>query len=648
MKRGNKIRKVLIPNRGEIAVRIIKAAHDLGLKTVVTLSELEKDTIPAKLSDEVHFFNDRSLAATYLNIPLIIEIAQQYGADSIHPGYGFLAENHLLVLACQEAGITFIGPTADNLLQMGDKQTARNIARQCEVPVTPSWEGSVDEILQQAPEMNFPVLIKAALGGGGKGMVICNDEQSLQLQLPAVARQALSFFGDDRVYVEKYITAPRHIEVQILADNYGNTIHLFERECSIQRRFQKIIEEAPAANLSDQKRNELCSDAIRLCKQIDYKSAGTIEFLLDEDGKHYFLEMNTRIQVEHCVTEEITHTDLVKWQFKIANGEELNLTQEEIKKNGHAIQTRIYAEDPKTDFTPSPGTINYLNVPDNQGLRIEMAFDGPTDIHPQFDPMIAKFIVHQPSREKAIKKLSAHLADTSFRGIKTNLAYLQNILNHQHFKEGNIHTHFCQTERELLLSKNKLTTEQAIIAYALIRFNPNHSLSRFWRLYPNINYTYNSKAYNASYRKGINQIHLIINDNEYQISKIQLTDYSIEFEYNNQTIKAWYFNNNQTYSVIINNQEHNIEAQDILPEYKQKEETNNKINDSTLHSPLPGQVAKILVKEGQEVKAGDVLVILEAMKMENRLSAWKDSMIEQIHVSSGDQVKSNQLLITTN
>nr|WP_319399095.1 biotin carboxylase N-terminal domain-containing protein [uncultured Carboxylicivirga sp.] len=648
MKRGNKIRKVLIPNRGEIAVRIIKAAHDLGIKTVVTLSELEKDTIPAKLSDEVHFFNDLSLASTYLNIPLIVDIAQQYGADSIHPGYGFLAENHQLVLACEEVGITFIGPSADNLLQMGDKQTARNIARQCKVPVTPSWEGSVDEILQQASSMDFPVLIKAALGGGGKGMVICNDEQSLQLQLPAVARQALSFFGDDRVYVEKYIASPRHIEVQVLADDFGNTLHLFERECSIQRRFQKIIEEAPAANLSDQKRNELCSDAINLCKQIAYKSAGTIEFLLDDDGKHYFLEMNTRIQVEHCVTEEITHIDLVKWQFKIANEEELDFSQNDIQRMGHAIQARIYAEDPESDFTPSPGTINHLNVPDNHGLRIEMAFDAPDEIHPQFDPMIAKFIVHQPNREKAIKKLSAHLADTSFRGIKTNLSYLQNILNHKLFKEGKIHTHFCQTERELLLAKNKLITEQAIIAYALIRFKPDHSLKGFWRLYPSIDFTYNNAVFNASYRKGINQIHLIINGNEYTISKIQLTDYTIEFEYKNQIIKAWYFDDHQTYSIIINNQEHNIEAQDLLPEYQQKEETSNNLNGSTLHSPLPGQVAKILVKEGQEVKAGDVLVILEAMKMENRLSAWKDSMIEQIHVSSGDQVKSNQLLITTN
>ncbi|MBS2100470.1 acetyl/propionyl/methylcrotonyl-CoA carboxylase subunit alpha [Carboxylicivirga linearis] len=648
MGRGSKITKVLIPNRGEIAVRIIRAAHDLGIKTVVTLTELEQDTIPAEISDEVHFFDGTSLAETYLNIPLIIDLAKKYNADSIHPGYGFLAENENLAIACSNAEITFIGPSAENLQQMGDKQTARTIARKSNVPITQSWEGSVESILKQVDQMQFPVLIKAAMGGGGKGMAICHNAETLKNQLPSVARQAKSFFGDDRVYVESYIESPRHIEVQVLADDFGNTVHLFERECSIQRRFQKIIEEAPAPNLSDEKRNEITSDAIRLCKSIGYKSAGTLEFLLDNKGKHYFLEMNTRIQVEHCVTEEITNIDLVKWQFKIAAGESLSLSQDLVSINGHAIQARIYAEDPEKDFAPSPGIITNLILPQNDELRMEMAFDQPTTIHPQFDPMIAKFIVHQANRNMAIEKLSEKLGETAIDGIKTNLSFLQNTLNHKTFIAGKVHTHFCQTENDLLLAKDQTTIELSKVAYSLIRFYSSNDIDGYWRLFPHINFSYNNQNYLARYRKQNNEIHLTINHQEYIISEVKLTKQSISFFHNEQALKAFYFENNEIYKIIINNQEHIITASDILPEYQPNEEKNNQINGSTLYAPLPGQVAKILVKEGQRVKEGDVLVILEAMKMENRLSAWKDTLIEQIHVQSGDQVKSNQLLITTN
>nr|WP_321409201.1 biotin carboxylase N-terminal domain-containing protein [uncultured Carboxylicivirga sp.] len=642
------VRKVLIPNRGEIAVRIIRAAHQLGIKTVVTLTELEQDTIPAKISDEVHYFKQTSLAETYLNIPLIIELAKIYNADSIHPGYGFMAENHNLANACKKERITFIGPSPDNLKLMGDKQTARDIARKCKVPITQSWEGEVDEIIQQADEMPYPVLIKAAMGGGGKGMVICQDKESLQSQLLSVSRQAKNYFGDDRVYVEQYLESPRHIEVQVLADEYGNTIHLFERECSVQRRFQKIIEEAPAPNLSDSKRKELTSDAINLCKSINYKSAGTLEFLVDNQGKHYFLEMNTRIQVEHCVTEEITGIDLVEWQFRIANGEILKQQQDEILINGHSLQARIYAEDPSNNFSPYPGSIEELILPENDDLRMEMAFDSPTTIHSQFDPMIAKFIVHRSNRAEAIKQLSSILSETIIGGIKTNLSYLQNILNHQKFQEGNINTHFCQYEHNLLISNHQELIDQSLITYSLIRFNPLNGINGFWRLLPQLEFIYNDKKYKASYKKQYNRILLNIEDKVYQISDIRLDHNTLEYKIDNKSIKAYHFNKNENYTIVIQNQEHHIKALDILPEYQPKNEKHNQNNGSTLYSPLPGQVAKVLVKEGQKVKAGDVLVILEAMKMENRLSAWKDTKIEQIHVVNGDQVKSNQLLITTN
>lgn len=641
------IKKVLIPNRGEIAVRIIRAAHSLGIKTVVTLTKAEANTLPAKMSDEVHYFEYESFENSYLDIPQIISICQLYNADSIHPGYGFLAENHFLVEACQQANITFIGPSADNLKSMGDKQMARNIAREAKVPLTPSWEGSIQEILSQTDQMAFPVLVKAAMGGGGKGMVICKNKKELIDQLPVVARQAQRYFGDDRIYVERYITSPRHIEIQVLADEFENTIHLFERECSVQRRFQKIIEEAPAPNLSEEKREDLCMDAIRLCKKIGYKNAGTLEFLLDENGEHYFLEMNTRIQVEHCVSEEITGIDLVKWQFKIANKEVLSIKQGDISIMGHAIEARIYAENPSDNFKPSPGTITYLKLPSNSGLRKEIAFDEPTEIHPQFDPMIAKFVSHKPNRSAAINHLKENIEQTAIHGINTNISYLSKIMAHPMFLGGKIDTHFCSTQHQSLLEEDNEIKQQVIATYALLRLNPLKGTNAYWRLNNLLQFKIGQEEYLANIKQINNSYELSINQIKYTISKLHIEENQVTFVIDDSMVNAFYFNEDEKYEVIVKNQAHQVIANDILPSYNPNKKDDFDEHKKHLNAPLPGQVLKVLINEGQEVKKGDVLIILEAMKMENHLTAWKDGTIDKVHIENGHKVKSNQLLVTT-
>lgn len=641
------IKKVLIPNRGEIAVRIIKAAHALGIKTLVTLSQAEADTIPAHLSDEVHYFDDDAFANSYLDIDHIIELCQTYGADSVHPGYGFLAENHLFVDACEKANITFIGPSASNLKMMGDKQMARQIARKAQLPLTPSWKGSIQEILAQTDQMTFPVLVKAALGGGGKGMVICNNKNELIDQLPIVARQAQRYFGDDRIYVERYIASPRHIEVQVLADELGNTVHLFERECSVQRRFQKIIEEAPAPQLSEKKRHELYNDAIRLCQQIGYKNAGTLEFLLDENDQHYFLEMNTRIQVEHCVSEEITGIDLVQWQFKIANKQTLDFKQSDIKIMGHAIEARIYAENPEDNFKPSPGRIEYLKLPSSTNIRKEIAFDKPTEIHPQFDPMIAKFIYHSVNRDAAILRLTQNIEQTVIKGIHTNLSYLNKVLNHPDFNKGSIDTHFCSKEHKKLIKTNQHVHNQAIIAYALLRLNPQSGTNSFWRLHGQISFNDQNSSYTARIKRNNDDFVLRINQKSYVIKNIQNNKQSISFKIDKEVVEAFYFKKGNRYEVIIKNQNTLLFADDILPSFDPNKKDEFDEDRKLLNAPLPGQVMKVLINEGQEVKKGDVLIVLEAMKIENHLCAWKDGIIEKIHIEDGHKVKSNQLLVTT-
>ena len=637
------IKKVLIPNRGEIAVRIIKAAHLLGIRTIVTLSELEKNTLPAQLSDEVHLFQNDALADTFLNIELIIQLAQQYGADGIHPGYGFLSENYHLTKACQAAGLVFIGPSIDNLKQMGDKQMARSIAEKAQVPLTKSWNGTAQTLLSEADHMPYPVLVKAALGGGGKGMHICHSKSELREQLPHLSRQAKRYFGDERLYVEHYLEHARHIEVQVLADKHGNTVHLFERECSIQRRFQKLIEEAPAFNLNKDIKLALYNDALKLCQSINYSSAGTIEFLVDDSGQHYFLEMNTRIQVEHCVTEEITGIDLVKWQFKIANGDQLTFTQNDIKSNGHAIELRICAEDPINNFQPSPGQIKTLLMPPQREARIEIGIDQASTVHPQYDPMLAKIIVHDSTRQKAIEKAQQYNQLFIVRGIKTNSLYLNTILNHNTFLEGLTHTNFCETNHSNLLQTSGYQEEIYALAYVIMR--ADKVKNGFWRAHPVWRFTIDKAAYKCTTRWTDEYLHLVLNNTCYSVKTIRRNKDQLSFSYNHKQYHFYYFEDQNHFELIHQLINKVVVTHDRLPPYQPKKIEEKENNSKNFKAPIPSQVMKVNINEGQNVKKGDLLLILEAMKTENHIKAWKDGVIERIFIKAGDQVKLNQLLI---
>ena len=637
------IKKVLIPNRGEIAVRIIKAAHELGIRTLVMLSELEKETLPAKYSDEVHYFAAGPLSDNYLNIAHIIRIAHQYNADSIHPGYGFLSENYNLAKACNDASLIFIGPSADNLKLMGDKQMARTVAKKANIPLTQSWKGTIQSILSKADSMPYPVLVKAALGGGGKGMQVINNKDEIIHHLPLLGQQAKRYFGDERLYVEQYLPQARHIEVQILADKQGNTVHLFERECSIQRRFQKLIEEAPAYNLSKEIKHTLYADAIKLCKAINFNNAGTVEFLVDNSGKYYFLEMNTRIQVEHCVTEEITGIDLVQWQFKVANNELLTFNQKAIKTNGHAIELRICAEDPFRNFQPSPGKMQSLVLPNTLDARIEIGFEKAVVVHQQFDPMLAKLIVHGSTREQAIKKAILTNQELIIRGIQTNGLYLNSILKHPDYIKGDTHTRFCETNHKEVVKKQSVDPESYALAYAIYRFEKIKN--KFWRLLPKLTFTIANIVHIATGRNKDNKQIIVLDNKSYHVQNTILQDNKLSFYINEQNLKFHCFHENEKYEII--HQLHSLIAiaHDRLPSFQpaNKNEAENK--DKQLKAPIPSQVMKVNINEGQEVKKGDLLLVLEAMKTENHILAWKDGIIDKIHIKMGEQVKLNQLLI---
>ncbi|MDQ3013763.1 MAG: acetyl-CoA carboxylase biotin carboxylase subunit [Acidobacteriota bacterium] len=437
-------KKILIANRGEIACRVIWACQELGIKTVAVHSIADRHSLHVRFADEAVCIGPAASAQSYLNIPQIIAAAEITNVDAIHPGYGFLSENAHFAEVCRECNITFIGPTPDVIRKMGDKAEAKATMRSAGVPVTPGSDGLIedeDEAIREAERIRYPVLIKATAGGGGRGMRIAHSRDELVNAYQTARAEAEVAFKNSGVYIEKYIDNPRHIEIQVLGDSHGNVIHLGERECSVQRRHQKLIEESPSPAVSYELRQEMGRVAVDACKRIGYSNAGTIEFLLDEDGSFYFMEMNTRIQVEHPVTEMVTLSDLVAAQIRIAAGEPLNEKQEDLLFVGHAIECRINAEDPDT-FTPSPGRITTLNLPNGPGVRVDTAIYDGYFVPPHYDSLIAKIIVHSRTRERAIARMRRALESTVIEGIKTTIPIHLKILDDPDFIAGNISTRF--------------------------------------------------------------------------------------------------------------------------------------------------------------------------------------------------------------
>ncbi len=441
------IKKVLIANRGEIAVRIIRACHELGIQTVAVYSTVDKNSLHVHLADQAVCIGNHQVTASYLNVNNILSAAINTGADAIHPGFGFLSENASFAKKCAECGIKFIGPSGDLITLMGDKSEARATAERVGIPVVPGSKGvlkSSAEAAELAKEIGYPVLIKAVSGGGGRGMRVSNSPDDIKSAYDTAKSEAAAAFGDGSLYMEKFVANPMHIEVQILADEHGNVVHLGERDCSLQRRNQKVIEEAPSIKLSDKVRKEMGEVAANACRQIGYTNAGTFEFIMDKEQNYYFIEMNTRIQVEHPVTEMITGIDIIKEQIKVANGEKLSFTQEDIKFEGHSIECRVNAEIPEKGFVPSPGTINFIHFPGGNGVRIDSGICQESEITPFFDSMVAKIIVHGKNRTEAIDKMKRAIEEFTVDGIQTNADFLYELLISDEFNSGDYHTKFIE------------------------------------------------------------------------------------------------------------------------------------------------------------------------------------------------------------
>jgi acetyl-CoA carboxylase biotin carboxylase subunit len=477
-------KRVLIANRGEIAVRVIRACRELGIETVAVFSEADRTALHVKEADYAHLIGPPPARESYLAINNILAAARRSGADAIHPGYGFLAENPEFVRRCSDAGIVFIGPSADAMEQMGDKVAARTLMQKARVPVVPGSGGTLDtpeEVTEVCNRIGFPVMLKAAAGGGGKGMRLVHKFDELPSALRAVRSEAKSSFGDDRMYVEKYVTKPRHVEVQVMADKLGHTVHVFERECSIQRRHQKVIEESPSPAIDDRIRMEMGRVAVQAAKAVQYVGAGTIEFLVDADRNFYFLEMNTRIQVEHPVTEMITGLDLVKTQIEVAAGKPLPFRQEDLTTRGHAIECRVYAEDPYNNFFPSPGKITFLQPPGGIGIRDDSGVYSGCEVTVYYDPIISKLVAWGSTREEAIRRMRRALDEYSIHGLVTNLALHRWVLQHPRFLSGDFDTNFIPQEFHSFKAAAETARREAALAVAALA-QREHEVERTTRI----------------------------------------------------------------------------------------------------------------------------------------------------------------------
>jgi len=650
------IKRILIANRGEIAVRIIKTAHKLGIETVAIYTQQEDHALHIQKANFKALLRGNDLQSSYLDIEQIVAIAKQYGADAIHPGYGFLSENSTFAQHCIDNNIIFIGPSPEAIQLMGNKNRANTIAAQNKVPLLKKISGTIDEMISQAGELKLPLVIKAAMGGGGKGMRIVRNLDDLPSEIKRAGEESLRYFGSNEVYIEQYIENPRHIEVQILADEHGNALHLYERECSIQRRHQKIIEEAPAPNLSEELKSKLYADAIKLAKSISYKNAGTIEFLLANNREHYFLEMNTRIQVEHPVTEVITGIDIVEQQIKIAEGKALPFNQNQLAVCGHAIEARIYAENPEDNFKPSFGRILTTHIPHHNNIRIDGGAQATENLNPNFDPLLKKVIAKGNTRLESIAILQKFLNEYALFGVTTNREYLINIINDEDYINANISTAFCKLKTALLSNNKKLSTDTKTVltaAYWALKNRPSstpsstwHSLG-YWRQYAKAVLNMDSAQVPSTlldhHKTGLS--FKFEDSNPLSVTNIQIEQNELSFIIDDVFAKLNYFISEEgAFYLQYKGEKHLIIDK---PERIKRISANGTNTIKSLKAPIPGKIIEILVNEGDQIKKGDTLMILEAMKTENNLLAWKDTTITNINITVNDQVQLDQILVET-
>ncbi len=660
--------KILIANRGEIACRVARTARGLGIRTVAVYSEADAGALHVALCDEAYLIGSPPARASYLRADRILDVALACGAQAIHPGYGFLSENADFAHACEHARIAFIGPPAKAIRAMGSKSAAKEIMAKAGVPIVPGYHGDAqdpDTLVREAGKIGYPLLIKASAGGGGKGMRVVESVGQLKDALAGAKREAASSFGDDRLLLEKYLTHPRHIEVQVFADSHGNLVHLFERDCSVQRRHQKVLEEAPAPAMSAARRDQMGSVAMVAARAVGYVNAGTVEFIVDGGGDFYFMEMNTRLQVEHAVTEMITGLDLVEWQLRVAAGEPLPLTQEQLAITGHALEARIYAEDPERGFLPAAGRIAHLRFPQASAqVRVDTGVQEGDEVGVHYDPMIAKLICWDVDRPAALRRLRAALAECQVAGLVTNLSLLSAVSAHPAFamadrKPDLLDTGLIERYREELIPAG-MPTPDRILAVAVLfelmrideeaqaaaggsgdRWSP-WNLRDGWRLNQDNHHTFvfldaaREVSVTAHYRR--NGLQLELPGTKLLAHAERSADGGLVAELGGERIHATVVRSGRELTVFASGLAYRLQVCEF--ETVQDEEAGGRLT-----APMPGSVIEVLVKEGEAVEQGRALMIIEAMKMEHTIVAPTAGRIAHVRVAAGEQVKEGDQLI---
>ncbi|XP_017057255.1 methylcrotonoyl-CoA carboxylase subunit alpha, mitochondrial [Drosophila ficusphila] len=664
------INKILISNRGEIACRVIRTARKLGVRTVAVFSDPDEKSLHTQLADEAYRVGEAASSASYLRGEHILDIAKRSGAQAIHPGYGFLSESVEFAELCQREGVIFMGPPSTAIRDMGIKSTSKAIMAAAGVPIINGYHGEdqSDERLQrEAHVIGFPLMIKAVRGGGGKGMRIAETSDNFLTALNSARTESQKSFGDSSVLLERYVRSPRHVEVQVFADQYGDAVYLWERDCSVQRRHQKIIEEAPAPGLSEELRRELGEAAVRAAKAVGYVGAGTVEFILDkEDLSFHFMEMNTRLQVEHPISEMITGTDLVEWQIRVAAGERLPLKQSQITRRGHAFEARIYAENPRGGFLPGAGPLRYLTTPvPSSDVRVETGVREGDEVSVHYDPMIAKLVVWGENRSQALNSLVARLGEYHISGLDTNINFLIDLASHPEFQHANVHTGFIDEHFDTLFPPIVISHQQLSQAALALVFNelqaavsngtggqdpfaatPNARLN--YDLVRTYNLKANNKAYSVAAKFNGEEMQIQVDNGDWQVIKADTVEDGDRLK-----IRANIDNNITTYNVNIDGpsvslflESGKIDFELVQPKFLGAQMDQLGSGGSRVVAPMPGVLEKVLVQPGDRVKKGDSLAVLIAMKMEHILKAPKDATIKSIGGAEGDNVAKGSAVVT--
>ena len=656
--------KILIANRGEIACRVIRTCKRMGIRSVAVFSEADAHAEHVKQADEAYFLGGPRPVDSYLKSEAIIAIAQQSGAQAIHPGYGFLSENKDFARACEDAGIVFIGPTPEAIEKMGSKSAAKALMQTAKVPVVPGYHGDNQDpkfLAKQADIVGYPLLIKAVAGGGGKGMRLVEKSEEFIPQLEAARREAKNAFGNDDVLIERFVLGPHHIEFQVFGDTHGNYVHLFERECSIQRRHQKILEETPSPYLDENMRKKMGDAAVAAARAIAYRGAGTIEFIAGEDREFFFMEMNTRLQVEHPITEMITGEDLVEWQLRVAAGEPLPLRQKEIITGGHAIEVRICAENPANDFLPETGRMQVFATPTiiaDDDVRLDTGVTSGDEISVYYDPMIAKLITWGADRDEAIRRMQGALAETEVIGVKTNLGFLQQLVRHQAFIDGETDTGFIARHREKLMPDERNTPDVALIAAALRELAREESTAgngrngiwdsnSGWWLNRGATRTLEFHTVGDEIAATVNVDTLAVGkgrqlriaDRSHHLSHSSVIGDAVRFNANGVAHSATVLAAGDQFAVLLAHTRHRLRL--VNPFHF---EASDDSNDGRLTAMMPGRVVKVMAVIGDKVKKGQALIIMEAMKMEHTIVSPREGVVERVAFSVGEMVPADAVL----